>query len=223
MGTLVELLAPAPRLVAQLGERGVEVSEAQAAVALRAEIAYYRAHHDTATDAPSLALLRARCAAVLGEVLTRGGADIAALGPQRLRAALLASLRFRAFPEVPDALRALRRAGHRLVVVSNWDVSLHDMLRETGLDALVDAAISSAEVGAAKPDARIFGRALALAGGRSEGALHAGDSVEHDVGGAHAAGLRAVLVARAGAPFAGGLPAGVSVIGSLGELEALAA
>jgi putative hydrolase of the HAD superfamily len=223
MGTLVELLAPAPRLVAQLGERGVEISERQAAAALRQEIAYYRAHHDTATDGASLALLRARCAAVLGEALTRGGADVAALRPQQLRDALLASLRFRAFPDVPDALRALRRAGHRLVVVSNWDVSLHDMLRETGLDALVDGAISSAEAGAAKPDARIFERALALAGARGEGGLHAGDSLEHDVAGARAAGLRAVLVARAGAPAAEGLPAGVSVIGSLGELAALAA
>ncbi len=223
MGTLVELLAPAPRLVAQLAERGVAVSERQAAAALRAEIAYYRAHHDSATDAPSLALLRARCAAVLGETLTGGGADVGALGPERLRDALLASLRFRAFPEVPDALRALRRAGHRLVVVSNWDVSLHDMLRETGLDAFVDGAISSAEAGAAKPDARIFERALALAGGHAAGALHAGDSVEHDVAGARAAGLRAVLVARGGARVPEGLPAGVSVIGSLGELAALAA
>jgi putative hydrolase of the HAD superfamily len=223
MGTLVELLAPAPRLVAQLRERGVEVSEPQAAAALREEIAYYRAQHDSAADAASLALLRTRCAAVLGDALTRGGADVGALSPERLRAALLESLRFRPFPEVPAALRALRRAGHRLVVVSNWDVSLHDMLRETGLDALVDGAISSAEAGAAKPDARIFERALALAGGRAEGGLHAGDSVEHDVAGARAAGLRAVLVARAGGPVAQRLPAGVSVIGSLGELAALAA
>jgi putative hydrolase of the HAD superfamily len=223
MGTLVELLAPAPRLVAQLRERGVDVSEAQAAAALRAEIAYYRAHHDMAADAASLALLRGRCAAVLGEELARGGADVCALGAEQLRDVLLASLRFRAFPDVPDALRALRRAGHRLVVVSNWDVSLHDVLRETGLAALVDGAISSAEAGAAKPDARIFERALALAGGRAEDGLHAGDSVEHDVAGARAAGLRAVLVARAGAPAVEGLPAGVPVIGSLGELAALAA
>jgi FMN phosphatase YigB (HAD superfamily) len=92
--------------------------------------------------------------------------------------------------------------------------------------------MSSAEAGAAKPDPRIFERALALLGdsdgdgagdwdGGAERAIHAGDSVEHDVAGAHAAGLRAVLVVRAGAPPA--LPAGVAVIGSLAELEALAA
>ena len=73
----------------------------------------------------------------------------------------------------------------------------------TGLAALVDAAISSAEAGVAKPDPRIFARALELVGGRTAGALHAGDSLENDVAGALAAGLRPVLVAR------GERPAGV--------------
>ncbi len=48
----------------------------------------------------------------------------------------------------------LRAAGARLVVVSNWDVSLHVALADTGLADLVDGAISSAELGAAKPDPR---------------------------------------------------------------------
>ena len=106
--------------------------------------------------------------------------------------ALLAALRFAVFADVPDALRELRAAGHRLVVVSNWDVSLHEMLRTTGLDELVDAAISSAEAGVRKPAPAIFGRAVALAGGPADGppALHAGDSVELDVAGALGAGPR---------------------------------
>jgi putative hydrolase of the HAD superfamily len=221
LGTLVELLAPAPALVAQLGARGVRASERAAAAALREEIAFYRAHHDGAADAVSLALLRERCTEVLRDGLVRAGADVAAVGHELLRDALLAALRFRAYPEVPDALRTLRRAGHRLVVVSNWDVSLHDALRATDLAALVDGAISSAEAGAAKPDPRIFARALALAGGAAGDALHAGDSIAHDVAGARAAGLRPVLVARASRPPL--VPDGVAVIGSLAELAALAA
>jgi putative hydrolase of the HAD superfamily len=221
LGTLVELRAPAPLLVDELRARGVVVCERRAAQALAVEIAYYRAHHDTAADAASLALLRERCTEVLRGALARAGADTAALAPAQLRDALLAALRFRAYPDVPDALRALRRAGHRLVVVSNWDVSLHDALRRTGLAGLVDGAISSAEAGAAKPDARIFAQAMRLVAGSAEGALHAGDSLEHDVAGALAAGLRPVLVARAGRPPA--VPDGVAVIGSLTELEALAA
>jgi putative hydrolase of the HAD superfamily len=221
LGTLVALQPPVPLLVAELRARGVEVGERRAAVAIAAEIAYYRANHDTAPDAASLARLRARCTEVLRDSLLGEGVAVAALPAADLQAALLASLRFVAYEEVPAALAALRRAGHRLVVVSNWDVSLHEMLRATGLRALVDGAVSSAEAGVPKPGAGIFARALELAGGRAQDALHAGDSVEHDVAGARAAGLRPVLVARAGPPP--GVPAGVSVIRSLAELAELSA
>jgi putative hydrolase of the HAD superfamily len=221
LGTLVELLAPAPLLVAELAARGVEVSEAAAARAIGEEIAYYRAHHDEAGDAATLAALRDRCAGVLRGALARGGVAVGGLDAAASRDALLAALRFRAYPDVPGALRALRGAGHRLIVVSNWDVSLHETLRSTQLADLVDGAVSSAEAGVAKPDPQIFAAALALAGGSADGALHAGDSIEYDVAGARAAGWRAVLVARAGPPPR--LPAGVPVIGSLSELPGLAA
>ena len=55
---------------------------------------------------------------------------------------------FRAFPDAVPALQRLRAAGLRTVVVSNWDVSLHDRLAEVGLAELVDGAVTSAEVGA---------------------------------------------------------------------------
>jgi len=221
LGTIIELLPPAPRLVTELRARGADVPERAAAAALAEEIAYYRAHHDEAADAASLATLRERCAEVLRGGLERTGAGVGAIGPAELRDALLAALHFRAYPDVPDALRALRDAGHRLVVVSNWDVSLHDALRESGLTPLLDGAISSAEAGVAKPDPRIFAAALALADVSAEGALHAGDSIEYDVAGARAAGWRAVLVARDGTPA--GVPRGVPVIRSLAELAGLAA
>ena len=107
-------------------------------------------------------------------------------------------------------MRALRAAGCALVVVSNWDVSLHERLAETGLAPLVDGVVASAEVGVAKPERAIFERALALAGVRAADAWHVGDSVAEDVEGARAAGIRPVLVARADAtsvvsfPHAGG-------------------
>ena len=181
-----------------------------------------------AVDPASLARLRARCAEVLRAALADAGADVAAIAPAALTEALLGALRFTAYDDVPAALVELRAAGHRLVVVSNWDVSLHEMLRTTGLAGLIDGAISSAEAGARKPAAAIFGRALALAGGpaadRCGGArppLHAGDSLELDVAGARAAGLEAVLIARDGVPD--GVPDGVAVLGSLDGLAALAA
>jgi putative hydrolase of the HAD superfamily len=84
--------------------------------------------------------------------------------------------------------------------VSNWDVSLHGVLEQTGLAPLIDAVVTSAEFGAAKPDPAIFAHALELAGARAKDAVHAGDDVEADVHGARAAGIEPVLVARDGEP-----------------------
>jgi putative hydrolase of the HAD superfamily len=215
LGVLLELEPPAPLLRAELAARGVAISEEEAANALAAEIAYYRAHHDEASDPERLAALRDRCAAVLDGALpphARGVAD--------LRAALLASLRFAPYPEVPAALAELRALGLRLIVVSNWDVSLHEVLAATGLRTLVDGALSSAECGAAKPDPAIFAAALTLAGGVAPAAvLHVGDTPEADVVGARAAGIRPVFVARGGAAA----PPGVDVLDGLQGLPALAA
>lgn len=212
-GTLLELEPPAPRLRAGLREHaGVEVGLAEAERALRAEIAFYRVHHDEGRDAASLRELRERCTRVLREALPEP-ARSAPLAP--LTTALLGALRFRAFPEVPAALRALRDRGAPLVVVSNWDVSLPDALAQAGLAGLVDGVVSSAELGSAKPDPEIFRRALALARARAEDALHVGDSLELDVGGARAAGIEPVLVVRDGAPS----PPGVHVVRSLDELR----
>jgi putative hydrolase of the HAD superfamily len=214
LGTLVELVPPWPALMRELGARGADVDESAARAALLAEIAYYRAHHDEARDAAALAGLRARCAEVLREALPPPARDLA---PADVLAALMASLEFRPYPEVPRTLARLRHAGARLVVVSNWDVSLHEVLARTGLATLVDGAVTSAELGAAKPAPAIFARALELAGGVApDRALHAGDSVEADVAGARAAGIEAVLVVRDGTPA----PAGVRTIRSLAELAA---
>jgi putative hydrolase of the HAD superfamily len=108
----------------------------------------------------------------------------------------------------------LRERGARLAVVSNWDVSLHDVLERTRLRPLLDAVVISAELGAAKPDPAIFRAALERVGATAGSALHVGDSLEADVEGARAAGVEAVLVARDGATAA----EGVRVIASLDEL-----
>jgi putative hydrolase of the HAD superfamily len=214
LGTLLELLPPAPRLQAQLRSLGIEVSPEQAGRAMKAEIGFYRGHLWMGRDAAGLAELRRRCAEVLREALELE------LDLGTIEAALLAAIRFEPFPDTVPALRALRAAGVKLVAASNWDVSLHEQLERTGLTPLLDGALSSAEVGSPKPDPEIFTRALALAGARPGEALHVGDDLEADVGGALAAGLEPVLIDRDGslAP-----PPGVRRIASLAELPALCA
>jgi putative hydrolase of the HAD superfamily len=211
LGTLVELQPPAPRLRSLLAAEGFSVSEERAAAAFRAEIAYYLEHHLEGGTREGLSELRDRCAATLLDAL-----ELADLDPPRARRAMLAALEFTPYPDAAPALEELRSEGHRLAIVSNWDCSLGDWLEPSGLTALVDVVVTSAVTGAAKPDPLIFRRALDLLGAEEVDAVHVGDSLDTDVDGARAAGIRAVLIARDG-----DAPGGVEAVRSLGELPSL--
>jgi putative hydrolase of the HAD superfamily len=189
-GTLVSMEPPGPRLAAAL-----EIPVAAAEAGFRAEIAYYVEHHVEGRDAESLSALRDRCAAVLRDALGEAGARF---GVDEVRAAMLGAIRFRAFPDAAPALRELRARGLRLVVASNWDASLPEVLRQAGLASLVDGIVASATVGADKPAPDVFLAALELAGCGPERAVHVGDSPANDVDGAAAAGIRTVLLDRGG-------------------------
>jgi putative hydrolase of the HAD superfamily len=212
LGTLVALEPPAPRLRRNLAERcGIEISGAEAEAAIDAEIGYYRAHLGEGRDPESLTDLRRRCARTMGEALP---AAARALPLDTLLELLLASLEFRAYPDAAPALTTGRDQGVTSVVVSNWDISLRDVLARVGLAPLLDAIVVSAEVGARKPAPVIFERALRLAAVSPGEAIHVGDSLVEDVDGARAAGIEPVLIARDGRPG----PPGVRTIGSLSEL-----
>jgi len=218
LGTLVSLRPPAPLLRRELALRyGVDLSEAQAARGLAAEIAFYRAHMGEGRDADSLAALRRRCAETLVDALPHRD-RLAAHGIRSLTEALLSALRFEPFADARPALVRARARGARVVVVSNWDVSLLEVLELAGLAPLLDGVVTSAAAGAAKPAPAIFHHALALADVAPADALHVGDSLSEDVHGARACGIRPVLLARAGdgAPPA---PPDVATIAGLGELD----
>jgi putative hydrolase of the HAD superfamily len=105
----------------------------------------------------------------------------------------------RVYPEVPGVLATLRSAGLRLGVCSNAayrPASMREQLRHVGLGDLVDAAVFSSEVGWRKPSPRIFRAALAALGATPYTTVFVGDRLREDVGGAHGAGMRAVLVRR---------------------------
>ncbi len=108
------------------------------------------------------------------------------------------AIRFRAFDDASPALEKLRQRGLRLVVVSNWDYALPEVLERVGLLGLLDGVVTSAAVGAAKPDPAIFRAGLEAAGCDAAEALHVGDSNEEDVAGAASAGIRALLLDRSG-------------------------
>ena len=218
LGTLVALQPPAPLLRRELALRyGVEVSEEEAARGLAAEIAFYRAHMGEGRDPDSLAALRRRCAEALRDALP-GRDGLARRGIDSLTDALLSALRFEPFADARGALIRARARGAHVVVVSNWDVSLLEVLELVGLAPLLDAVVTSAAAGAAKPAPAIFHHALALAGVAPGNALHVGDSPAEDVVGARACGIEAVLLSRSGDAVPP-TPADVVTIAGLDELD----
>jgi putative hydrolase of the HAD superfamily len=184
LGTLVELEPPWRHLAAHLGIAG----DRRVVAAFRAEMAYYRDHSHEARDPATLAELRRRCAGILSREL---GREVAV-------EELMASIRFRAFDDAAPALGELRARGLRLVCVSNWDYALPEVLERVGLAGRLDGMVTSAGVGARKPEPGIFRAALELAGCGADEALHVGDSSEEDVAGARASGIRALLLDRSG-------------------------
>lgn len=216
LGTLVALTPPAPVLVRELAARfGLEISAEAAQHALATEIRFYRAHMGSGRDTDSLTALRRRCGEVLRDALP---APARRLSIDEATEALLSALRFEPYPDAREALVRARTTTPptRVIVVSNWDVSLLGVLELVGLAPLVDGVVTSAVIGAAKPAPLIFEHALSLAGVSASRALHVGDSPDEDVAGALAIGIRPVLLDRARARPA--VPAGVARIAGLAEL-----
>jgi putative hydrolase of the HAD superfamily len=101
---------------------------------------------------------------------------------------------FELFEDVMPVLEELRRAELRLGLVSNGIRDLREFVVHHRLD--VDAVIGSRAHGYVKPHPTIFQAALQQLGVEPEVAVMVGDSLEEDVKGARALGLRAILMDR---------------------------
>jgi putative hydrolase of the HAD superfamily len=185
LGTLVELEPPWVGLREALGD---DIPEERLVAAVKEEMAFYKQHANEGRDAESLADLRARSA----EVLSR------ALGQEVPVHVLVDAIRFGPYPDAVPALRDLRSRGLRLICVSNWDISLREVLERCGLMDHLDGAVSSAEVAAPKPDPALLFAGCEMAGCGPGEALMVGDTPAEDTAAAEAAGMRSLLVDRAG-------------------------
>lgn len=103
--------------------------------------------------------------------------------------------RWAVLPGVAETLAALAAKKHlQLAVLSNWDSRLHRVLEEVGLRPYFAHIFISSEMGAEKPDLRVF-RAVEKALNISpESCLHIGDHFAHDYAAAQAAGWQALLL-----------------------------
>lgn len=190
-GTLLSLDDPVGRMGRELARLGHPRPRTVVAEAFAAEVAWYRAHLDRAGDAAGLAAVRAGAEAVVARRLPGVAADAAAT-------ALRAALRYRLFDDVLPALDALAARGVALGVVSDWDASLPEVLADLGIGGRFAVVAASAVVGARKPDPALFLHAAAVLGVPPGSVVHVGDDPARDLAGARAAGMRAVLVDRAG-------------------------
>ena len=100
------------------------------------------------------------------------------------------------FPEVIPALDAMRDAGFRLGIVSNWGWTAPELLHLLELAGHFEVLSISARVGYQKPHPAIFLHALELLGADPRDAIHVGDDPVADVAGARRAGIEPVLIVR---------------------------
>ncbi|MGH2453166.1 MAG: HAD family hydrolase [bacterium] len=101
-----------------------------------------------------------------------------------------------AYPDALSSLAALRELGGRLGLISNAsDHGLIDgVVRRLGFAPFLHPVVSSAGFRRIKPDAAIYQSVLDAWGISPEEAAMVGDSLDADVEGAQAVGLRAILV-----------------------------
>ena len=125
----------------------------------------------------------------------------------------------------PDADAAIRWAAKRFQVTGIITNGPSDVqwgeVRAVGLEGRVDRVIVAGDVGAYKPDPRIFTAGLAGLALPAGAAIFIGNSAEHDVAGARNAGWSAIWLNRDASPYPPSLPLPTAIATTLDELPAL--
>src|SRR5579862_5398932 len=103
---------------------------------------------------------------------------------------------FKLFADVLTTLTLLSAQGWRMVVLSNWDYTLHRILRNLKIDRYFEHAFASLQEGPEKPDPRLFSIVSKRMGVEPGAILHVGDHWVDDFNGARKAGWQAILLDR---------------------------
>ncbi|WP_433869826.1 HAD family hydrolase [Saccharopolyspora sp. CA-218241] len=165
-------------------------------------------------DATSAARTRAFFAAFGHEI---DDAELARRESDRMAAMRRA---WRLFDDALPCLDWLRATGLRLVAITNAPSAYQRRkMADVGLAGTFDTVLLSEEVGAAKPDSRIFAAACGGLGLRPEEVVHVGDRLDADAVGAVRAGMHGIWLDRRDTGRTA--PDGVRVISSLFDLPEL--
>ena len=180
-----------PEGYARLGERyGLTLDPARYEDARKAALATLERHPELEHDEEIWVLFTQRIIDGMG-----GAGDSYGCALEMTRAWEHAH-HFDLFDDVLPSLRDLRSRGVKLGLLSNTARDLDVFAEHHGLD--VDAVLTSRQHGKTKPHESIFRRVLELLDVAPPEAAMVGDTVEDDVEGARAVGMRALLLDRDG-------------------------
>ena len=177
--------------------------------ALRVEMDYFKSRYGTVRTPSALDRLRAEGADIYLGVL----GDVGEVKIDRAHVAndLVEAFRPRVLPDALPAIEAVRAAGVRVGVLSNFSYALSMTLDELGLQRLLDPIVVSAQVGFEKPDPRIFFAAAHAVGVEPSDCVLVGDDLINDIHGAQGVGMPSVWIVRDSADG----PASVSIARNL--------
>lgn len=95
-------------------------------------------------------------------------------------------------------LKTLLERGYELALLSNWDESCRELIKDLEIYDYFNYVIISSEVGIEKPDKRIFEWLLSQTGYHPEEILYVGDNYYDDVVGSRKVGIETILINRFG-------------------------
>ncbi|MGC8568502.1 MAG: HAD family hydrolase [Nitrososphaeria archaeon] len=131
----------------------------------------------------------------VNEVLRIIGISVDSRTLEELRTIEFVSIWYTLYHDTLPFLKALKRMGYRIFLISNASEKINRVISETGISAYLDGIVASYRVGKIKPSADIFEEGIRLAGERG---LYVGDLYEVDYLGSMKAGLSPVLLDRLG-------------------------
>jgi putative hydrolase of the HAD superfamily len=157
-----------------------------------------------------------------GAILRRAGAPMNAQTRtilEHLQREFETPAHFHLFPDAIPTLEALRDAGYRLGIISNWSWNLPDLCDGLNITGYFEHIVTSARVGASKPHRAIYDYALHWFGAGPEECVQIGDNAIADVAGARAVGMHGVLIDRRGRGHTADYP----VVRALAEVPGIVA
>lgn len=102
--------------------------------------------------------------------------------------------RWKPEPTARETLIELSKRGYKTALLTNWDQRVRRVVQETDFADFFDQLFVSSEIGHEKPDREIFEYCQIKLGLAPSQILHIGDSLQHDIEGAKAAGWQAIRI-----------------------------